>query len=297
MTDILRITLLGTGTPFPNPNAFGTCTLIEAGKEKVLLDCGRGTTIRLCEAGHSVGSVNRVFLSHYHSDHYAGIFDLLMTGAIPQRFANRAGPLHVHGPKGLDHVVNGAWEASTPDREIRVADGEIDPDDMRMVPHEFEEGTVFDENDLKIIAIKVDHGEYIKPAYAFRVEYRGKVFVHSHDTRYNENLISKAKGADVFVHEVATAKPETLAAYPPIKVALDHHTTPKDVGRVFAQTKPRLAVLTHMVLLPPDPVSIETVVEEIGETYKDPIIVGEDLMTIQIGQTISVIPFRNGTRR
>jgi len=73
---------------------------------------------------------------------------------------------------------------------------------MRILPHVYEqEGVVYDKGRLKIIAIVVDHGELIKPAYAFRAEYKRRVFVHSHETRYNENLIAQAHGADVFVLE------------------------------------------------------------------------------------------------
>ena len=45
--DTLRVTLLGTGIPNPDIQAFGTSTMIEAGNEKVLIDCGRGTVIRM----------------------------------------------------------------------------------------------------------------------------------------------------------------------------------------------------------------------------------------------------------
>ncbi|MGA0236483.1 MAG: MBL fold metallo-hydrolase, partial [Alphaproteobacteria bacterium] len=147
---------------------------------------------------------------------------------------------------------------------------------------------------LQLLAIEVDHGEFIRPAYAFRVEYRGKVFVHSHDTRYNENLIAQAQGADVFVHEIAAARPESLAKYPRIQIAIDHHASPTEVGRVFAQTRPRLAMLTHVVLLPPNPMTIEEVMDELAEEYDGTVLVAEDLMTIVIGKNISVVPFNHG---
>lgn len=296
MSNALKITLLGTGTPVPNANAFGTSTLIEAGDQRILLDCGRGAVIRLAQAGLAAGAVDRVFLSHYHSDHYIGLFDLMMTGAIPQGFAGRQGPLHVHGPVGLEPIAQGAWIAATPDRDIRVADGEMDPDRQRIVPHIYSEGVVHDAGGLRIIAIEVDHGEYIRPAYAFRVEYGGRVFVHSHDTRYNENLIRQAQGADVLVHEVAAARAETLRDQPAVAVAINHHATPTDVGKVFAQVRPKLAMLTHLVFLPPAPMSIEEVMEELGACYDGPVVVAEDLMTILLGKTISVIPYHRGNK-
>ena len=194
--DVLKITLLGTGIPNAQINAFGTSTLIEAGAQKLLIDCGRGTAIRLSQLGLGVGHIDQIILSHYHSDHYAGLFDIVMTGSIPQKFGGRMGPLHVHGPPGIDRIAEGAWIATGPDRDIRVADNEIDPEHMRIIPHEYEEGVVYDEGGLVVRAIRVDHGDFIDIAYGFRVEYAGRVFVHSHDTRYNENLIAQAQGAD-----------------------------------------------------------------------------------------------------
>ncbi len=293
----LTVTLLGTGIPNPDINAFGTSTLIEAGSERVLIDCGRGTVIRMSQMGFPLGCIDTVILSHYHSDHYAGLFDLLMTGTIQQPFSNRGGPLHVIGPPGVHDIAEGAWLATKPDREIRVADNEIDPEHMRIVPHVYDtEGVVYDKGGLKIIAIIVDHGEFIKPAYAFRVEYEGHVFVHSHDTRYNENLIKQAQGADVFVHEVAAAKPSTLANYPRVKVAIDHHASPTDVGKVFAQTQPKLAMLTHIVLLPPDPMPISEVTNGIAEHFDGTLVVAEDMMTIVIDRNTTIIPHHHGGR-
>lgn len=295
--DTLRVTLLGTGIPNPHPNAFGTSTMIEAGEERVMIDCGRGAVIRLAQAGFPVGHTDTVLLTHFHSDHYSGLFDLVMTGTIRQPFANRGGPLHVYGPPGVEDIAEGAWQATAPDRAIRVADNEIDPEHMRIIPHVYErEGVLYDKGGLKIIAIEVDHGEFIRPAYAMRVEYGGRVFVHSHDTRYNENLIRQSVGADVLVHEVAAAKEATLAAYPGVKTAIDHHATPRDVGRVFTHVSPRLAMLTHVALMPPDPPSIGEVMREIADEYDGTVLVAEDLTTIEIGKNISVIPYNYGCR-
>ena len=60
--DTLRITLLGTGIPDPGINAFGTSTMIEAGDEKVLIDCGRGTVIRMAQVGFPIGFTDKTTL-------------------------------------------------------------------------------------------------------------------------------------------------------------------------------------------------------------------------------------------
>src|SRR5262245_13738331 len=49
----MRVTLLGTGTPGPIADRFGPSTLIEAGSEKLVFDCGRGCPIRLQQKGRA----------------------------------------------------------------------------------------------------------------------------------------------------------------------------------------------------------------------------------------------------
>jgi ribonuclease Z len=80
----------------------------------------------------------------------------------------------------------------------------------------------------------------IKPCYGYRIEYGGRVAVFSSDTHYNQNVIKCGMGADLLVHEVAMALPELLKeAY--VQRIIGHHTMPYDCGRVFAQTRPKLA--------------------------------------------------------
>ena len=53
-------------------------------------------------------------------------------------------------------------------------------------------------------------------------------------------------------------------------------------------------MLTHPVLLKPDPVSVNEVMAELATEYDGTVLVAEDLMTIQIGNNVSVIPYRHG---
>ena len=75
-----KVTLLGTGVPFPATDRFGAATLVEAGKERLLFDVGRGATIRLNQIGVPMGTLNAVFLTSFHSDHTSGIPDRWLTG-------------------------------------------------------------------------------------------------------------------------------------------------------------------------------------------------------------------------
>lgn len=59
-----RVTLLGTGSPTPSIERFGPSILVEAGHQRLLLDAGRGATIRLTQLGVPLGSVTAVVLTH-----------------------------------------------------------------------------------------------------------------------------------------------------------------------------------------------------------------------------------------
>lgn len=78
----ITVTLLGTGTPGPNPDRFSAATLVEAGGMRLLFDAGRGCTIRLRQLGVPLGEVDVTFLTHFHSDHFVGLVDLWATGFI-----------------------------------------------------------------------------------------------------------------------------------------------------------------------------------------------------------------------
>ena len=124
--------------------------------------------------------------------------------------------------------------------------------------------------------------------------------VLSGDTRFSDNLIRFSTGADVVVHEVAAAKEELLSTSEVARLILGSHTTPEDAGRVFDRVKPKLAVYTHIVLLTTDPaISAPTVQDLIAltrKTYDGPLEVGEDLMTIEVGDTVEVRRFTPSAR-
>lgn len=136
----------------------------------------------------------------------------------------------------------------------------------------------------------MDHGDAIKPAYGYRIEYQSRVAVVSGDTRYNENVVRYGMGADLLVHEVAMARPELLKD-PHIRRIVDHHTSPQEAGQIFARTRPKLAAFTHLVMLASEtvaPPSIEQLIAATRETYAGPLEVGEDLMSFDIEDDIIV---------
>jgi ribonuclease Z len=288
------VTLLGTGTPVPRPDRFGSATLIEAGDQKLLIDAGRGAAIRLFQLKIPIGRLDALLLTHYHSDHTSGIPDVWLTGWLESFFGTRKSPFRVIGPTGAKVLMSKLEEAYADDIKIRLADEKLPPQGVAISVDEFDrDGLVYEKGGVKVIAFEVDHGDLIKPAYGYRIEYDGRVAVVSSDTRYNKNVIKYGKGADLLVHEVAAVRPE-LMREAHIQRIIGHHILPRDAGRVFAQTKPKLAAYTHLVLLGSDkipPLTVDDIVAETRQTYSGPLQVGEDLMAFDIGETVTVRPF------
>ena len=283
-----KVTLLGTGTPIPDPDRFGPSTLVEAGNKKLLFDAGRGVPIRVRQLGFRESKIDVVFLTHYHSDHTAGIPDIWLTGWLGN---SRQEPFRLIGPVGAKSLMANLESAYALDIKIRLEDEKLPPGGIATVVEEFEkDGIVYDKDGVKVIAFTVDHGAAIKPAVGYRIEYKGHAVVISGDTRYDQNVIKYGTGVDLLIHEVCIVRPELLSN-PYIQRVVDHHTSPREAGQVFSLAKPKLAVYSHLVFLSSDKVpraTVDDIVAGTRETYDGPLQVGEDLMSFEIGDTVIV---------
>jgi ribonuclease Z len=282
-----RVTLLGTGNPRPSIDRFGPATLVEAGSLRLLVDVGRGASIRLFQVGGAalVSGVDAVAFTHLHSDHVVGYPDLWLTGWV---FGRRA-PLAVYGPAGTAAMVGHLREAFDFDVTTRRdRDERLPGAGVEVRASDVEPGVVFERDGVKLTAFAVDHGP-VAPAYGYRIDYGGRSVVISGDTRPSDALIRAAKGTDVLVHEVLSPEVERrlsrMADPGQTARVIAHHATPEEAGRVFAAVGPRLAVYTHIV---PSPTRPEDLVPATRRTYAGPLVVGADLMVITIGDRIGV---------
>ena len=293
----IKVTLLGTGTPNPHPDRFGPSTLVEAGSQKLLFDVGRGATIRLNQLRVPLRGVTGVFITHFHSDHLVGLADLWLIGWLPPNYAQRSVPLRIYGPTGLSQITAGMEQTYAIDIGIRVKDEGLDPSAAKFDVTEFgEDGVVFDSDGVVVRSFAVNHGDLIKPSFGYRVDYGGRSVVISGDTRYDENLIAAAKGVDLLVHEVVAIPEKLFEINPAMKRVEAHHTTAEEVGTVFSKAKPRMGVLTHYVLtagpgIPP--ITKQEVVERVRSTYSGPLVAGNDLMTIEVSDSVTVLSSGN----
>ena len=280
----IRVTLLGTGCPPPVMNRLGPSTLVEAGDQKLLFDAGRGTLQRLTQLNIRWPDVQGVFLTHLHSDHVVGFPDVWLTGWLIA--PSRQVPLKVWGPRGTRTMMFHLTRAYQADIRVRSENDGAPREGARIFAKDISQGVIYDQGGVKVTAFNVDHGP-VKPAFGYRIDYAGRSLVLSGDTRVSENLIRYARGVDVLIHEVFA--PETLQRInmPPAraKKIIDYHTTPEQAGMVFVRAQPKLAVYSHICL--PN-AGQDELVAPTRKAYAGPLELGEDLMVIEVGETIEV---------
>jgi ribonuclease Z len=260
---------------------FSASILVQAGGKNLLFDVGRGCLLRLRQLKVENNTIDAVFFTHLHSDHIVGFPDFWLTGWL---VSHRKEPLKVFGPEGTKQMTDYLLKAYQFDIKIREEDDKASPEGIKLRTTDIKEGTVYEEDGVKVIAFLVDHYPVV-PAFGYRIEFGGHSVVLSGDTRYSENLIKFAKGTDLLVHEVAIAS-DTLKKSDPRYNILAHHTTPEQASKVFTLVKPKLAVYSHIVTINHYPT--EEILKRTKEIYSGPVILGEDLMSFSVGDTVTM---------
>jgi ribonuclease Z len=291
----LKVILLGTaGGPTFSAQRLGSSTLILAGPEKLLFDCGRGLTTGMAALEINPADVTKVFLTHLHSDHVIALPELYLAPWANGR--NR--PLQVWGPEGTQSMLTHLQEAFAFDIHIRRdVDEKFSAEGIKVLATDIREGVVYEASGVKVTAFLVDHGP-VKPAFGFRVDYNGHSVVMSGDTKPTDNLVKFSQGVDLLIHEVGRSKLDPALVGPSdelmpgsrltrgqVRTIAEHHTDGTEAGQVFQRVKPKLAVFSHFNAPPTPTLAL------VRKNYTGPVEFGEDLMTIEVGDTVSVHRF------
>jgi len=270
-SDEMRVTLLGTGTPFPSAERFGSAILVEVAGKRLLFDCGRGVVIRLAQVRLNPKEIDGLFLTHLHSDHVVGIPDLWLSGW----FLDRDRPLPIWGPSGTRSMAEHLAHAFGFDIHIReTAADPLPAKGVEIDAKEIEQGEIYNDGMARVCAFLVDHGP-VKPAFGYRIDSAGHSVVISGDTKFCQNLVDFAKHADCLIHAVWSAEWKNSA--PPSKRSI---ASAEDAGRVFAMAKPRLGVVYHYK-------DEEGLGDAVRKEYEGPFVIARDLMTINIDKTVT----------
>ena len=199
----VRVRLLGTGSPSGNGARMQACILVEHDGGRLLLDCGATSMVALARAGIDPLSLDAVFLSHLHGDHFGGL-PFLMLELLDGR---RDSPLAIAGPPETEERVRQALDVfGYPGVFTRVQDARA----VEFVPLAL--GTSATVCGVGITAYRAIH---TPEALIHRVVCDGKVIAYSGDTGWTDALIEAAAGADLFICQVYTFETEsrTMLSY------------------------------------------------------------------------------------
>jgi ribonuclease Z len=281
--DEIRITAAGTGMPSARRSQAATCFLIELGNgEKLLFDIGSGSHANLQALMIPADRLNKVFLTHLHTDHWADLTSLWAGGWT----AGRTGPLYVWGPSGaredmgtryaVENLLKAFnWDYMTRAVTISPAPGEI-------VVEEFDyqgvNQVVYEENGVTIRSWPAIHSG--DGPISFSLEWNGYKIVIGGDTAPNKWYLEYARDADLAIHEAFMTSRTFVNKYgqPPqlaARINLTFHTSAQAFGKIMSTVEPRHAVAFHFFN---DEDTRYQVYDGIRETYDGPLSMGTDMM-------------------
>jgi len=287
----LKITFLGTGGSWPTVYRNVSSIAIKREKEVILFDCGEGTQRQLQKSKISYMQISKIFITHFHGDHFLGIPGLVQT----MQLNDRKEPLHIYGPKGMIELT------------IKLLSLGYFKPNYNIIAYEVDEGDKLDFNGYSIIVFKVKHGvpslgysliedirpgkfdkkkalslgipegplfskiqkgetiklkdgKKITPNMILGPSRKGRKIVISGDTAPIENMINYSKDADILIHE-ATFSSEFA------DVASDYgHTTAKQAAEIAKKANVKKLLLTH---ISPRHLDYKVLLDEAREIFKN----------------------------
>jgi ribonuclease Z len=242
---MIEVTLLGTGSPIPDANRAGPSTLVRAGGQTFLVDCGRGVQQRLTAAGAGANGLTALLLTHLHSDHIADLGDVIITRWVTT-FTPDPPPFLIIGPPGTAEVVDATLKAFGFDIGYRIAHHADLTSPPPLEVREYTEGVVWDRDDVQIRVAPTDHRP-VAPTIGFRVEHNDASVVLAGDTVPCASLDALAKGAGALVHTVI--RKDLVEAMPMqrIKDICDYHSSVEEAAATAARAGVGILILTHYV--------------------------------------------------
>ncbi|MGW0732206.1 MBL fold metallo-hydrolase [Streptomyces sp. NPDC002851] len=221
-SDLLRLTVLGSSTPYASVDNPCSGYLVSSGDTRVWMDAGSGTLAQL-QRHVRLDEVDAIWISHLHADHSAD----LLTAYYAALFADirLATPIPLYGPPGIaDRLAHFLTNSAT-----------RSPVESAFAVHELRDGHQARVGALTLTSRAVDHGI---PAFAVRIEAEGRSLVYSGDTAPCANLTQLAEGCDALLCEAESAQAPTEGE--------QVHHTPENTGDTATAARARRLIVTHV---------------------------------------------------
>ncbi|UCD13441.1 MAG: ribonuclease Z [Thermoplasmatales archaeon] len=228
----LKIIFLGTSGSWPTVKRNVSSVAVKRGSEIILFDCGEGTQRQFQKSSLSYMQISKIFITHFHGDHFLGLPGLIQT----MQLNDREKPLHIYGPQGMEELTA---------RLLSL--GYFKPS-YKVVAHGIDDGSTLSFGGYNIHALKVRHkvptlaycleenkrpgkfnkpkalklgipegplfsklqrglpitlgkGKKITPKMVLGPSRKGRKIVISSDTIPYKSLIDFSQGADVLIHD------------------------------------------------------------------------------------------------
>lgn len=242
---MIEVTLLGTGGPIPDPHRAGPSTLIRAGGQTFLVDCGRGVLQRAAAVGVGAAGLTAVLLTHLHSDHITDLGDVLITRWVTTLRPDPP-PLPIIGPPGTADVVDAMLRAFGPDIGYRLAHHPdlTGPPSVQVTEHT--DGLAWDGGDVRIVVAPTDHRP-VTPTIAFRIEHAGASVVLAGDTVPCAGLDRLATGAGALVHTVIRKDLVETVQQQRMRDICGYHSSVQEAAATATRAGVGVLILTHYV--------------------------------------------------
>jgi len=287
--DEMRVTIFGSGYGYVRAGQADQSIYVELGNgDTFMFDLGEGAEANYMTMQVPYSKMNNLFITHHHMDHLGSLPHLYTFGPSADRFT----PLNIYGPSGgtpelgTKYMVDGLkrftnWHV-TSFNGIAIPES----DGYEINVHEFDftlnPGIAYNKNGVVIKHFPVAHS--IDGGVAYRLEWNGLCVVIPSDTRPSNFYIENSKNCDIVMHEVGP-DPTVFADTMGVTVAransmiASSHILPEALGKIFAETKPRLAVATHILS---NANTTQPTIDGIRKYYDGPLVLGQDFMVFNV---------------
>lgn len=281
--DEIRVIACGTGLPAARRSQAATCFLIETGNgDKFLFDLGTGSMANIASLMIPYQYLDKLFLSHLHTDHMGDLLALWAGGWT----SGRPNALRVWGPSGsnpemgtkyaMEHFLKFVnWDKVTREFKITPIPGQIETTEF---DYKKVNQVVYQENGVTIRSYPAIHTGDGPVSYS--LEYAGLKIFFSGDTVPNKWFVKYAKGADLAIHENFQTPQQLVDFYnqPPQlawRACCEFHTSPEAFGKIMSTIQPRHAVAFHFFN---DEGTRYAIYQGIRATYSGPLSLATDMM-------------------
>ena len=231
---MMKLTILGSCAASPSSIGFTSSQILQVNAASYLIDCGEGTQIQLRKNKIKFNTIEHVFISHLHGDHYFGLIGLISTF----RLLSRETDLHIYGPKGLKEIItlqlklSNSWtnfklifhELSSKESELIFEDDKVSVHTIPLDHRVYTNGFIFKEKPFerkldieKAKALNIDKAyfrklkqgadvvneddEVIENSAVTLDGKQPKSYAFCSDTAYKEDIVPILKDVDVLYHE------------------------------------------------------------------------------------------------